>query len=106
MSFLIASDYKKQIQSDNLNQIIGSDTSILSSAELTAKEEITSYLIQKYDLSNEFQDLNKWDTSKVYKASNHVYLDGDAYNAANSYNAGAYVVNAGNFYICTGITTG
>jgi hypothetical protein len=52
MSYLITSDYKKQIQSDNLSQITGNDTSILNSAELTAIEETQSYLVQKYDLSN------------------------------------------------------
>jgi hypothetical protein len=106
MPFLIASDYKKQIQSDNLNQIVGSGTSILSSAELTAIEEITSYLIQKYDLTNEFQPLAAWDKSLVYKASNRVYLDAPAYVASTDYTVGQYCTNAGNFYQCTTNTTG
>jgi hypothetical protein len=100
MSFLISADYKKSIQSDNLNQIIGNDTSILSAAELTAIEEIRSYLIQKYDLTNEFQDLLVWDKASIYKASNRVYLDAAVYTDASTYNTGDYVVYSGGFYVC------
>ncbi len=48
MSYLVLNDYKKQIQSDNLNQVISSDTTILSAAALTAQAEAISYLIQNY----------------------------------------------------------
>lgn len=106
MLFLISTDYKKQIQSDNLNQVIGNDTTILSAAELTAIEEITSYLIQKYDLTNEFQSLAAWDKAVVYKASNRVYLDAPAYNPTTAYVVGDYTLNAGNVYKCITNTTG
>jgi phage gp36-like protein len=106
MSFLIPTDYRKSIQSDNLNQVIGNDTTILSAAELTAIEEITSYLIQKYDLTNEFQPLSAWDKAVVYKASNRVYLDAPAYDAATTYIVGDYALNTGNVYKCTTDTTG
>jgi hypothetical protein len=72
MSYLIQSDYNKQIQADNLNQVIGSDLSVLSSAELAAQEEITSYLIQKYDLTKEFTDTKPWSNAVAYKAGDRV----------------------------------
>lgn len=72
MGYLIQSDYNKQIQTDNLNQIIGSDGYVLSAAELAAQEEITSYLIQKYDLTKEFTQTKAWSNAVAYKAGNRV----------------------------------
>lgn len=106
MPFLISKDFSKQIQSDNLNQVIGGDTTISSAAQLTAIEEATSFLIQKYDLTNEFQSMLFWDKTLVYKATNRVYLDTTIYAPATAYVVGNYTVYAGNFYICTANTTG
>lgn len=91
MSYLIASDYKKQIQASNLAQVIRSDATIQSAAEETAIEEASSYLVQKYDLAAELQDTPQWDGTEAYKASNRVFLDFPAYVAATTYNTGAYV---------------
>jgi phage gp36-like protein len=81
MSYLIASDYNKQIQTDNLMQVIGSDASVLASAELAAQEEITSYLTQKYDLAQEFQNITAYDAAIVYKAGQRVTSSGSIYFA-------------------------
>lgn len=105
MPFLIAKDFAKQIQSDNLSQVSG-DPSNIASAQLTAIEEVTSYLIQKYDLTNEFQSMFVWDPTKIYKATNRVYLDAPVYNASASYVLGNFTIFSGNFYIATGSTTG
>lgn len=105
MPFLIAKDFAKQIQSDNLSQVTGGDTSISLAAQLTAIEEVTSFLVQKYDLTNEFQPLAQWDPTVVYKATNRVYVDAAVYNSGTAYTVGQYTVFTGNFYICTGNTT-
>lgn len=105
MSYLIAKDFNKQIQSDNLNQVIGGDTSILYAAELTAFEEAKSYLVQKYDTSSEFQDLNVWSSSSVYNPRNRVYLNPPVYNASNTYALGVYVLNATQVYKCSTVIT-
>ena len=81
MSYLIASDYNKQIQADNLSQVISGDVSILTAAELAAQEEITSYLTQKYDLSKEFTDTQAWDSTVIYKAGQRVTNSGLLYFA-------------------------
>jgi len=73
MSYLTPRDYNKSIQADNLTQIIGGDTSILAAAELTAIEEATSYLVQKYDLSLELTDTPAWDNGTEYKAMQRVF---------------------------------
>jgi phage gp36-like protein len=85
MSYLIASDYNKQIQADNLNQITGSDASILSSAELAAQEEVTSYLTQRYDLAQELTNIAAYDAAVVYKAGQRVTSTGLIYFAALPY---------------------
>lgn len=101
MPYLIASDLKKQIQSANLDQIIGSDNTILAAAELTAMDEAKSYLVQKYDITQEFANLNQWDNTIVYKGSNRVYLNAAPYNALSTYALGTTVLQANNIYRCT-----
>lgn len=93
MSYLIPSDYKKQIQTDNLNQVIGSDTTILSAAERTAVEEASSYLVQKYLLTQELTDLFQWDKTIVYNAGGRVFLDAPmfVFTSTVSYTAADYV---------------
>jgi phage gp36-like protein len=101
MSYLIAEDYKKQIQTDSLNQIIGSDTSVLSAAELAAQEEVTSYLIQKYELSKEFKNILPWSPLTTYKAGDRVYLNATAYSGSSAYALNALCLQNSNVYICT-----
>lgn len=91
MSYLIPSDYKKQIQTDNLNQVIGSDPTVLSAAERTAIEEASSYLTQKYLLADELTDLLQWDKTIVYKAGSRVFMDATAFSATTSYSTGDYI---------------
>jgi len=98
MSYLIQRDYAKQIQSENLSQVIGSDTGILDMAQLTAIEEAKSYLVQKYDVSQEFKDTNQWDITIAYNATDRVFINATAYDAAATYVTNAYVLQAGNIY--------
>lgn len=107
MPYLIAKDLNKQIQSENLSQIIGGDSSILSASELTAIEEANSYLVQRFDTSQEFKDLDLWDKSVVYNPTDRVYLNATAYSATGTYAIGALTLQAGNVYRCTtAITVG
>lgn len=107
MSYLILSDYKKQIQSLNLIQVTGGDNSILVSWQLIAQEKVISYLRQKYDTASEFTDTNVWDITRVYNANDRVYLDGPAYNATSTYGLTDLTLQAGNVYECSvAITVG
>jgi hypothetical protein len=82
MGYLIPSDYKRQIQNDQLSQVVGQDISVQRAAELAAQEEVTSYLDQKYDLAGEFKDLFNYDITLAYKAGDRVYDNlGSIYNA-------------------------
>jgi hypothetical protein len=100
MAYLILSDYKKQIQTDNLNQVIGNDLAVLHTAELQAIEEAFGYLSQKYDTSMEFTSTDVWAAGVTYKAAARVYLDAAAYNAASTYNVGALALYGGKVYRC------
>ena len=82
MSYLIASDYKRQIQDANLQQIISADNTILISAQLAAQAEVVSYLKQKYDVDAEIDSTTLWDKTKTYNAADRIYLDATAFNAA------------------------
>lgn len=91
MSYLTPRDYKKTIQADNLQQIIGGDDTILTDAMETAVEEAQSHLVQKYVIDREFQDVVEWDKLDVYLAFDRVYLDAPLFNAASTYALGAYI---------------
>lgn len=106
MSYLIPNDYKKQIQDVNLQQVITSDLTILSAAQLAAQAEAVSYLRQKYDTSVEFSDLNAWSPLKVYNVRDRVYLDAVTYSSTTSYTINNLCLYNGVVFICTAATTG
>lgn len=101
MSYLIAADYRKQIQDQNLQAVITSTPSIQSAAELAAQAECISYLVQKYDVKSEFTDTLPYDPGKVYNAGDRAYLSASAYSATATYALGALVLQAGQVFICT-----
>lgn len=101
MSYLILSDFKKLIQTDNLSAIIGSDFSILDQIKQAAQTEVTSYLTQKYDCSREFADTLIWIFGTAYKANQRVYLDAPAYSAASTYALNTLTLQNSNVYICS-----
>src|SRR3954467_9391607 len=99
MAYLISSDLKRFIQTDNLQAIIGGDSSILTAAQQSAQEEAITFLSQKYDVSQEFTDTNIWSYTAVYKASNRIYLDAPAYDSAAAYALHDLTLQAGKIYI-------
>lgn len=101
MAYLILSDFQMQIQGDNLQQIIGGKSSIITKALATAQEEANSKLIQKYDTSTEFTDTVVWDPLVIYKAADRIYLDAPVYDISKLYALGALVLQAGLIYKCT-----
>ncbi len=96
--YLITQDYKGKIQTAELNAITQSDIANRYSAERIAQEEIRESLIQKYDLSIEFQDTATFLISITYKASNRIYLTADAFSATTIYTINQMVLQAGKVY--------
>ena len=103
MAYLIQKDYL-QIQDLSLSQL--ADEAERVEIQFIAQNEAISILRQKYDISMEFTDTTQWVGSNVYNATNRVYIDANAYVTSTSYAVGNYVVNEGNVYKCTTITTG
>lgn len=101
MAYLILSDFKKLIQTDNLAAIIGSDYTILDQIKESAQSEVVSYLTQKYDTSREFSDTGVWSRTPAYKANQRVYLDATEYSAASTYTLNTLALHSGNVYICS-----
>ena len=100
MGYLISADYLKQIQDVNLQQIISSNTSILSAAETAAQAEAKSYLQQKYNIAKEFTNTTKWDRTAPYSAADRVYLDATAFVAATAYALNDLALYQGSVYSC------
>jgi hypothetical protein len=99
-SFLFIGDYAKQIQSENLNQIIGNNTSILEAAQLAAVEECRSYLSQKYYLAQGLRPISQYNPTVTYTAGQTVYLSALPY-ASQSYGIGTLTLQDGNIYVCS-----
>jgi len=99
--YLIANDYRKTIQDQNLAQITQSSLAIRQDAEMTALDECISYLTQKYDVLAEFTDTNVYDPTITHGAADRVYLDAPAYLPSSTYAIGALTLNGGNVYICS-----
>jgi len=101
-------DYDRFIQSDNLSQIISSDSSVRLLAEDVAIEEACSYLRSKYDIEEEFNDTEKYAFFTSYTVNSRVELDGyENYNSTSSYIIGDIVFNNNTqVYICANPTTG
>lgn len=98
MGYLVITDYKKIIQTDNLNQILGSDYSLLTSIESMAESELKSYLVQKYDTSKEFVSFQVWDAFHSYVGYERLYLDAPAFSESESYFINQSVLYNGNIY--------
>ena len=87
MAYLILNDYKKLIQADNLSQIVGNDFSLLNQVESAALSEVTSYLVQKYDVAYEFKSIyvNTLDVGSK-KFGERLYLDAVPFSDTKDYN--------------------
>lgn len=99
--YLRLKDYYAFIQSDNLQQVIRADDSLRVQAELGAEAKITEYLVQKYDLTEEFMDTLVYSPSKTYKATQLVDLNFTPYSATSTYAVNDTVLESGKSYICT-----
>jgi hypothetical protein len=106
-SYLIRKDYERCIQKTELDSITSLLTygqtyadSIRSLVEGSVIREMSAYLIQKFDLAQEFQDTAQWVRANTYKTTNRIFLDAVAYSAtASSYNLNDLTLYSNNVYI-------
>lgn len=105
MGYLIASDFKKLIQVDNLNQVINNDPTILESAVDDASAIVIERMVQKYLIRQELVDINDYAVGTVYKANQRVFLDFPVFNQALAYTVGQFVLETGSIWKCITNTT-
>lgn len=106
MAYLRIQDYyNKRIQKTQLDQITQNRDAVRLSCELEAQAEVISYLVQKYDVGQEFSDTLVWTAPTNYKVHDLYELDATAYSATSTYAIGNLVLQNGNVYRCnTAIT--
>lgn len=78
---------------------------VLTQAQNAAEAKVTSYLVQKYNIKEEFTDTNPYNPALSLKAKNRIYLDALAYSATSTYAINNLCLQGGNVYICTTAVT-
>lgn len=106
MAYLYYRDYERLIQAENLTQIVNSDDELRVEMQETAEAEVKSYLVQRFDMTDEFRSLAVYNFTATYGGRDRVYLNASAYVAANSYAVNDLTLNGSNVYICNTATTG
>lgn len=101
MAYLRLKDYYAFIQADNLQQVIRNDDSLRIQGENGAQSKITEYLVQKYDLAEEFTDTLVYSPAANYKAGQLVDFNFSLYNASAIYSVNDVALYNGQSYICT-----
>ena len=100
-------DYLRQIQSDNLSQVIEADNTILLDVEQSAQAEIISYLAQRYQTSKVFTDTTVFDINATYYGKNLIEYTEPEYVVNTTYSIDDRVSYKGKIYInilgCTGV---
>ena len=104
--FLRDKDYLLQIQTDNLLEIIEGDYDILYFAEQAAQAEMTSYLIQRYDLNKVFVDLQVFDIANTYYGKSIVEYTAPTYVTGSTYSTNDRVVYNSRIYKALSGSTG
>lgn len=99
MGYILRSDYKKIIQTDNLSQILGNDYSLLTSIEQMTETEVKSYLVQKYNIVDELRTMNLFSYYATYTSRDRIYLDGPVYSSTSTYAVHTLCVYNGIVYI-------
>lgn len=93
--FLTDNDYKRRIQTDDLNQIIEGEWSYIYESEQIAQSEISSYIAKRYDVSRIFLPTTSFNINTAYNANALVYVTADYFDSGNTYNIGDRVIYSG-----------
>jgi hypothetical protein len=91
-------DYLRNIQSDNLLQIIESNNNLRLEVEQSAQSEMISYLTQRYLTDKIFTDTKSFSIGATYFGKQLVEYTEAAYSATATYSAGNRVLYNGKIY--------
>lgn len=91
-------DYLRQIQADNLDQIIESRENTRTEVEQSAQAEMISYLVQRYRTVKIFTDTTVFDISATYFGKNLIEYTETAYDITVGYSTNDRVLQDGKIY--------
>lgn len=102
MAYLRLQDYFNfRIQEQQLNQITQGNSVVRQSCELEAEAEMISYLVQRYDIDDEFRDVGSFVNYNKYYANNLFELNATAYSDTSTYLLNENCLYQGKVYVCT-----
>jgi len=96
MGYLTLSDYRNSIQQSIFNQLVQNNYAKLTLAENTAVDIAISHLTQKYDVTQEFTDIEPWNPNLTYQIRTRVVIDYAEWDKATTYSPGDCVIYEGN----------
>jgi hypothetical protein len=107
MGYLRLQDYYNfRIQEQQLTQITQGNNYVRLACELESRAEMISYLVQRYDIDEEFQEIKSFVNNGTYNAESLIELTATAYSNTATYTINSTCLNNGNVYVCTtAITT-
>ena len=91
-------DYDRAIQSDNLDQVVGSNYNLLLDVEQAAQLTMIGHLKQRYQVNRIFANLSTFSLSATYKGTNLVEYTESAFSATTVYTIDQRVVYNSNIY--------
>lgn len=102
MDFLIENDYLHLIRKEILD-VVTNEPSISADvlrveAETAAEEEITSYLVPRYDAARIFRANSIWDIAKAYAFNDIVFITAAAYVPADTFSTGDLIEFTGSIF--------
>lgn len=101
MAYIRLQDYyNKRIQQAQLGQITQNRDAVRLSCESEAIAEVTSYLVQRYDLAEELTDTKTYSNTETFKPKARYELDATAYSASSTYAVKDLVLQGGKVYSC------
>ena len=109
MGYLTSADLKRLIQTNNLNEVTGADTAMVTYAEQAAITEIKSYLVQKYDVADEFREFKPFVPGSTLYLNDRTVVTAPAYDPLLSYTYGMFAKYQNKVYMMsdnTNPTTG
>lgn len=102
MAYLRKLDYFNfRIQEPQLTQITQGNDVVRTTCELESQAEMVSYLVQRYDIYDEFTDIKTFVNNGTYNANDLIQLTAEAYRNTATYALNSTVLQNGYVYVCT-----
>lgn len=104
--FLTNNDYLRTIKYEELQQITEGNDDLILAVEQTAQAEISSYLVQRYQMDKVFTATGSFDLSATYYGKNLIEYSAPQFSASTNYVTNDHVVYDGYIYASVSGSTG